>query len=50
MNKITLLFMMGLFITITGCSEYINSKREGLKPYHLDEKQSQEENQEKKKE
>ena len=45
MNKINLLFMMGLFITITACSDYINSRREGLKPYHIDEKQSQEENQ-----
>ncbi len=50
MNKITLLFMAAFFFSLTACSDYINSRREGLKPYHIDEKQSQEEKQEEKKE
>lgn len=50
MNKINLLFMLGLFVTVTSCSDYINSRREGLKPYHIDEKQNQEENHEERKE
>lgn len=46
MRNSIFLLLAAFFLSVVGCSDYISSKREGLKPYDLDSVEEQEQEKE----